>query len=620
MSSAQDRLPGRGEMAALVQAHDWSKTPLGPPEAWPDELGTIVKLLLGQDFPMVLLWGPDLIQIYNDGYRDILAEKHPAGLGRPTREVWPEVWAFNAPIYERVLAGETVTLTDQLFPITRRGAAEDAWFSLCYSPVRLAADGVGGIFISIHETTGRIRREAVQAEREQRYQTLFNSIDDGFGIIEMIFDTAQNPVDYRFIDANPAFARHTGIADPVGRTAREAVPGLEQFWFETYGRVATSREPTKFQQGAGPLGKWFDVYAFPVGEADQRRVGLLFNDVTDSKRAGEALRTGEERLRLIVENARDYAIFTTDTDGIIDDWYKGAEHVFGWTRDEAVGQPAEITFTQEDRAEGVPLKERLLAAEEGAAPDVRWHVRKGGTRVFIDGIATPLRDSSGAVTRFLKIGRDSTERHAADQRQRTLLAELQHRVRNTLAVVRSIARRTADTSDTVDDMSSHLQGRLDAFARVQAVVTRNPEKGVDLASLIEDELLAHAAREGEQLRIEGPDICLLARPAESLSLAVHELTTNAVKYGALGSERGRLAVEWQRSAGDGAEWLTLVWTESELDRPVEPPQRQGFGLELLQRTLPYDLRARTEVEFRPEGLRFTLTMPVGAGVEAPASD
>jgi two-component sensor histidine kinase len=101
-----------------------------------------------------------------------------------------------------------------------------------------------------------------------------------------------------------------------------------------------------------------------------------------------------------------------------------------------------------------------------------------------------------------------------------------------------------------------------------------------------------------------------------LSLAVHELATNAVKYGALGSDDGRIDVRWAREKRDGSEWLTLVWEENGMEEPVRPPERQGFGLELLQRTLPYDLRAETEVEFRPEGLRFRMALPLGSGVTA----
>jgi PAS domain S-box-containing protein len=462
----------------------------------------------------------------------------------------------------------------------------------------------------------------------------------------------------------------------------------------------------------------------------------------ERRRAEEALSSTEERFRLIVENARDYAIFTADANRRIDSWHKGAETVFGWTAEEAIGQLVDITFTPEDRAQAQPEIEAEIAAETGVAPNVRWHIRKDGSRVFIHGTNTALRGPDGALQGFLKIGQDVTERRAKDEalqasearmrsliegipqmvfrsnergerywgspqwveytalpleesvglgwveaihpddreatiaawensgqkrdvyvehrirhaatghyrwhqtraaplrdedgqiiewlgtsteveeirslyrHQQTLLAELQHRVRNTLAVVRSIARRTAETSDSVEEMASHLQGRLDAFSRVQAVVTRNPEAGVGLGGLIEDELLAHAAREGDRLLIEGSSINLKPRPAESLSLAIHELTTNAVKYGALSSSEGRIEVRWFREVEDGEERLKLVWEESGVDMSRSHPDRTGFGLELLQRTLPYDLRARTELEFRPEGVRFTLDMPLGTNLLA----
>lgn len=450
-----------------------------------------------------------------------------------------------------------------------------------------------------------------------------------------------------------------------------------------------------------------------------------------------ALRESEELSRLIVENARDYAIFITDPDGRIVEWLPGAEAVFGWTAQEAIGRPAAITFTPEDQAERVPEWETGTAAREGLAPDVRWHQRKDGSHVFIEGRVTPLRHGDGSVRGFLKIGQDVSERRSAqealeaserrmrslatgipqlvfrstgrgdriwgspqwiaftglsfgesvgfgwlnavhpDERQATLdawdgveergeyycehrvfeaatgsyrwhqtratplrddeggilewlgtstdvedlrrlqrhqqvlVGELQHRVRNTLAVIRSIAQRTAATSDTVEAMSAHLQGRIGAFSRVQAVVTRSPEAGVDLTTLVEDELLAYAAKESETLRIKGPPIWLRPRAAESLSLAIHELTTNAVKYGALASERGGIAVEWGRTTEpDGSESLRLRWQESGVDHVDPEPPRRGFGLELLQRSLPYDLDAETEVEFRPHGLRFELRMPL----------
>jgi hypothetical protein len=149
-----------GEMAQRVREHDWAATPLGPVEHWPAVLRTTVQIVVGHPFATIVLWGPELVQIYNDAYRDLMGVKHPAGLGQPTRECWPEVWHINAPIYERVWQGESLVFEDALYPLAKSGVVEDVWLSLTYSPVRDEAGSVAGVFITIIETTRRLCAEA----------------------------------------------------------------------------------------------------------------------------------------------------------------------------------------------------------------------------------------------------------------------------------------------------------------------------------------------------------------------------------------------------------------------------------------------------------------------------
>ncbi|MBV9064178.1 MAG: PAS domain-containing protein, partial [Methylobacteriaceae bacterium] len=213
---------------------------------------------------------------------------------------------------------------------------------------------------------------------------------------------------------------------------------------------------------------------------------------------------------------------------------------------------------------------------------------------------------AGVVVTFV----DVTPLTRAEERQKMLLAELQHRVRNTLSVVRSIARRTAETSATVDDFAAHLEGRLAALARVQASVTRDPASGVNLASLVAEELVAHAAHEGEQATISGPPINLRPKAAETFALAVHELSANAVKYGALSSTNGRVRIDWKIKQADGASTLVFDWTETG-GPPVDgKPKRRGFGTELLEQTLSYELKAATSMKFNGHGLACTIELPL----------
>jgi two-component system, chemotaxis family, CheB/CheR fusion protein len=198
----------------------------------------------------------------------------------------------------------------------------------------------------------------------------------------------------------------------------------------------------------------------------------------------------------------------------------------------------------------------------------------------------------------------------SEAQARLLLAELQHRVRNTLAVVRSIARRSATNSESVEDYAMHLEGRISAFARVQAAVTRDPTGGIDLEMLVADELNAHKAQEGEQVTsIKGPKLRLQPKAAETLGLVVHELTTNAVKYGALSAEKGLVAVNWAIEAVDGHPRLVFHWVESGVGLDGKKPTRRGFGTELIERTLAYDLNGKASLGFAADGLRCTLSLP-----------
>jgi two-component system CheB/CheR fusion protein len=244
---------------------------------------------------------------------------------------------------------------------------------------------------------------------------------------------------------------------------------------------------------------------------------------------------------------------------------------------------------------------------ENAATTARYIVRILPYRSVDNFIA-------GVVVTFV----DVTALTRAEERQKTLLAELQHRVRNTLTVVRSIARRTAATSSTVQEYAVNLEGRLQALGRVQAAVTRNPSEGLELKQLVLDELGAHGETEsGRVADVDGPPIRLQPKTAETLALVLHELATNALKYGALASKDGRISVRWTVEDGGDNRRLRLTWTESGVQMPKQT--RRGFGSELIEKTLAYDLGAETQLRFEPSGVRCTIALPLTDRIKQPPS-
>jgi PAS domain S-box-containing protein len=262
----------------------------------------------------------------------------------------------------------------------------------------------------------RAKAEENLRASEARYRTLFTSIDEGFCVIEVLFDGEGKAYDYRFLEVNPMFEQQTGLKDALGNTARELVPRLEPHWFKIYGKVARTGESVRFVDESRAMdGRWFEVYASRVGDENSRKVAVVFNNVTERKRAELALRGSEEKLRMILESASEYAIFSLDLAGRVTTWNTGATKILGYEEADILGQSNSLLFTPEDRQKNIPRKEMQTALETGRAADDRWHVRKDGSRFWATGVMMPLRDGAGVLQGFLKIMRDRTRERSADE-------------------------------------------------------------------------------------------------------------------------------------------------------------------------------------------------------------
>ena len=249
----------------------------------------------------------------------------------------------------------------------------------------------------------------------------------------------------------------------------------------------------------------------------------------------------------------------------------------------------------------------------GEAVVHEFRIQRASDRAFrwIRNTDFPLHDEHGRVQRIGGIAEDVTEAKTAVEHQGVLLAELQHRVRNIMAMIHSMANRTASGAATIEDYRSLLEGRLLALARVQALLTREANAGGSLRGIIESEVVAQA-HQADQFALTGPDIELAPKAVEVLTLAFHELATNALKYGALSVPEGRLAVSWTPFEKRGELWLALDWVEDGAP-PRARSTRRGFGSELIEARIPYELGGRGKLEVGPEGARCHLEFPLRDG-------
>lgn len=343
----------------------------------------------------------------------------------------------------------------ELVPLeTEVVSTDERWLMMRVRPYRTIEDRTEGAVVSFVDISSLRGAEKRQVETEARYRLLFDSIDQGFCVVEIITDDDGKCTDYRFVDVNRAFSSQTGIVNAAGRTMREIEPAHEELWFEIYGRVARTCEAKHFEASADALGRCFDVYAFPFGAPEHGQVGVLFQDITERKRA---------------ENEREM-----------------------------------------------------------------------------------------------------------------LTQELSHRVKNTLAVVHALA------------------GAHDLLLATQW-------HSADMRRLIEGALGAYDTANGHALSISGPTVHLKPKQGLGLSLILHELSTNAAKYGALSSPEGRLEIRWTLGEDDV---VVLCWDESG-GPSVAASEKRGFGTKLIERASRLELQGSVELKFPSGGCAMELRFPLG---------
>jgi PAS domain S-box-containing protein len=306
-------------------------------------------------------------------------------------------------------------------------------------------------------------------------------------------------------------------------------------------------------------------------------------------------------LASIVEFSED-AIISKNIDGIITSWNKGAEQLFGYLAEEAIGKPVTILIPPDRQdEEGVIIERIRRGARVEHYETVRQ--RKDGSLIDVSLTISPIRGVEGKVVGASKIARDITDRKRSEAQISVLARESEHRAKNLLANVKAMVQLSH--SDTPKGLKEAIGGRIEALANVHSLFAQSRWTGAELGSLVEQELSPYS-RDGEMRTwIDGPSVMLNSDVAQSIAVALHELATNAAKYGALSEEKGRVRVEWSRAA-DGR--IALRWIEAG-GPPVNPPTRKGFGTHVIEAMIRAHAGGDVRLDWRAEGLRCEFTLP-----------
>jgi PAS domain S-box-containing protein len=538
---------------------------------------------------------------------------------QPDAEITFDVYAagLHPEDRDRVLAAYRGALTgenDGRFQVEHRAIAPDGAVRWLLGAGQVVFDAQGRPIRAIgtaRDITDRKRGEEAVRQSEERYRLATEAFQGGVSDHDAVTGHVERT------------KRHLDI---VGETY-DTLPPTAAAWFS---RIHPDDLPA-YVEARRPLleghadqyeaeyrvrhrdGRWVWVWHRAMAMRDEagrlrRIVGALL-DVTERKQAEQAVRESEERYRLATD-AFEGGVFDFDfATGRVERTRRHLEIIGERPED---FPPRREVWNERIHPDDWPVvdaaRQPIFA---GAAPqfEVEYRVRhRDGRWIWVWQRALALRDADGRLQRVIGTIVDITARRQAQEHQRLLLDELNHRVKNTLATVQSIAAQTLKTAPTPEEFARRFEGRILGLSRTHNLLTERHWQGVSLRTLLDTELAPYA-----RCRLQGEDVSLAARMAVTLGLVFHELATNAAKYGALSRPEGWVWVEWRLDRVDGtAQRLHLTWTET--GGPlVQAPQCTGFGSRLIERGVGTELAGAVRMNFDPAGLTCTLEVPLAGG-------
>ena len=521
-------------MGAAMRDFDWASTPLGPPPAWPRTLKTCLRILLASRQPMWVWWGPQLINFYNDAYLPIIGAKHPDALGRPARQVWAEIWE---QIRERIAAamlGDASYAEAELLVMQRNGYPEETYYTFSFSPVPEEDGNIGGIVCANTDDTDRV----IGARRLALLREIASRTWDANTVADVY------ALSVRALASDPRDMPFAMIYRIEGDGAHATLCGQSGI---APGHAAA---PESIALESGAL--------WPVG------------DVARSGRRRTMTRLGE-KFGLLPKGPWNDA----PQDALMLPLSASAEAA---PRGVLILAANPYRCREDDSFENfAALVARQIAA---AVVNIETYEAERERAKSADSLALEIEH------------RRRIERH-----QNLLLDELNHRVKNTLATVQTMAIQTLKTGPL--EARDAFLARLFALSSQHDLLTLDNWEGASFEGVVRRALRPWREDGQTRFKVEGPPVHLDPKRALALGMAFHELAANAAKYGAFSNETGMVQVSWILDP-DGKR-LKLRW-EEQGGPPVSEPQQRGFGLRLIEHGLAREISGKVTIDFRTEGL------------------